>query len=529
MPIVHFDKLATHGIVMDVEPHELPQTAWSGGNNVRFTDGAVEKFTGHEAVYGTAAAAPYFAMPINTASTKFWHYAGLKDIYATDGVTHGCITPTGSTASLGATVDINWTGGALGGGVYVLNNGVDAPFQWAGTGLTDVYAALSNWPASMTARVLRPFKQFLVAADIDEGSGRNGTLLRWSHPATPGGVPSSWDYTDRTKDAGRVQISQTPDYIIEMEPLRDLNIIYKEGSVWAMQFIGGNAKFSFRKVFSEFGALSRRCVKSFLGKHIVLTADDLIIHDGNDAKSVIDGRWKRWLLANVDGDNYGRSFMVIDYLKSEVWCCFPQSGYTMPNIAMVWNWTTNTITTRDLPQGTAHIEWGVIDTGGDLTFDGDAGTFDAAEGTFDGQIDRGSLRELLMCDTTRSLFYRGNSSEQFAGTNMAAYVQRLALPIGRQDLRGEIRPNLTAQKYITEIWPVIEGTTGGIVEIYLGSRDHVGDAVSWSGPYEYIIGTTRKINVRLVGPIIDIRFNSNGNITWKVVSYGLEVRLGGKR
>jgi len=518
MPIIHYENLEQLGVIKDVEPHELPQNAWSDGQNVRFEDGAVEKFTGHEEVYITATAAPYFAMQINTASTRFWHYAGLTDIYATDGVNDNPITPAGSTGTLNATADINWTGGALGGGVYILNNGVDEPFQWAGTGVTDVYEALANWPAGMVARVIRPFKQFLVAADIDEGSGRNGTLLRWSHPATPGSVPSSWDYTDRTKDAGRVQISQTPDYIIEMAPMRDLMMIYKENNIWSMQYIGGNAKFSFRKVFGEIGILSRRCAQSFRGQHVVLTADDLILHNGNEASSIIDGRWRNWLVNNIDGTNFARSFVTINHRDSEVWACIPQSGYSFPNVALVWNWQSNTVTARELPLGTSHIAWGIIDTGGDLTFDGDVGTFDASEGTFDEQVDSGALREMLMLDTTRNLFYRANSTEQFNGSPMTAYVERKALPLGRQDIRtGAIRPDVSKQKYITELWPVIEG------------RDHIGDTVSWSGPYNYTIGTTRKINTRVVGPVIDIKFQSNTNITWKLISFGVNVRLGSYR
>lgn len=527
--IIYYDNLGQYGIISDTPAHELPQNAWSDGVNVVFTDSAVEKAKGEETVYTTAVAAPYFAMPIIAAGTRFWHYAGLTDIYATNGTTHNCITPTGSTASLSATVALNWTGGALGGGVYILNNGVNAPFQWAGTGLSDAYASLSNWPAGMKARVLRPFKQFLVAGDIDEGSGRDGTLLRWSHPATPGGVPSSWDYTDRTKDAGRVAISQTPDYIVEMEPLRDINMIYKENSIWSMQYIGGNAKFAFRKVLGEVSILSRRCVKTFYGQHLVLSGDDLILHNGNEARSIAQGKWKRWLIDTIDPDNFSTAFMVVDHQRSEVWCCIPTASVGLPFLALVWNWVTNTFTTRNLPVGTAHIEWGIVDTGGDLTFDGDVGTFDEATGTFDEAVDSAALRHLLMCDTSRNRFYRGNTSEQWHGANNPVYVERSALPIGRQDANGIIRPDLSSVKYITEVWPVIEGTPGGVVDVYIGTRDTLESTISWKGPYRYTIGTTRKLDVRVAGKIIDVRFYSNTNITWKLLSYGLNVNIGGAR
>jgi len=527
MPVIHYDNLGQYGIIDDTDEYDLPHNAWTSGRNVRFIDNKVAKFKGHEQVFGTPLVAPYYATPIVSQGNYFWHYAGLNDICATDGTNHATISET--SGGYNAIANINWNGGPMAGGINVLNNGFDAPTYWAGTVLADKYAALPNWPSGMTARVLRPYKQFLVAGDIDEGSGRNGSLLIWSHPADVGSVPSSWDYTDPTKDAGRYQIGQTIDYIIDFLVMRDINMIYKENSTWSMQYVGGNSKFRFRQVFSQIGAVSRRCIKEFRGKHLVLGSEDVILHDGNSETQILAGKWKRWLFNNIDPDSYDLSFITINHAYSEIWICIPQVGYTYPNIALVWCWKDNTTTIRELPNGTAHIAWGIVEPTQSFTFDDDSGTFDSAVGIFDEQTYAGAKRHLLMCNQSASKLYRADTTEQFDGVNMISYVQRNSLPIGRQYKDGTIKPDYETFKHITEVWPVINGTTGGVVNIYIGQRKDRGDTVSWKGPYPFVINQDRKVDVRVAAPIIDIKFESTDDIEWDITSYKLVYSMDGVR
>lgn len=521
--LLHFDNLGALGVITDADEYNLPPNAWSSSKNVRFTDNAVKKFTGETHVYGTAGAAPIHAMPMQVQSDYWWNYNTISDQWHTDGTNHYNVSA--ATASSSGSLDYNWTGGALGGSVYVLNNGLSHPLEWTGNSITDQWANLSNWPASMIARVLRPFKNFLVAADIDEGSGRDGTLLRWSHPALPGTVPSSWDYSNPAIDAGRVQLAITPDPIVEMEPLKDINVVYKENGVWAMQYVGGNSIFAFRQVFKEFGALSRRCVKEVNGSHIVLTGENLLLHDLNQVTEILTRRWRRWLANNIDGTNYERSFVALNMARGEVWICIPQTGYAFPNIALVWSWRDNTVYLRDLPTETPHIEYGIVTTAEVQTFDGQSGTFDAYLGVYDEQLFSGAYKYPLIIDHATPRFLRGDTGETFADVPMDSYVQRDELPIGRFPEKPE--PDIV--KTVLEIQPLIEGTEGGIVNVYLLTRDHRGATQSIHGPYPFVIGTTRKIDCRVSGRSIGIKFESTTDITWELFSYALDVQFGGLR
>ena len=63
-------------------------------------------------------------------------------------------------------------------------------------------------------------------------------------------------------------------------PLGDVNIVYKEDSIWSMAFEGGQSIFGFRQLFDDVGILGRHCAKSFNNKHFVVSEDDVYVHDG---------------------------------------------------------------------------------------------------------------------------------------------------------------------------------------------------------------------------------------------------------
>ena len=69
--------LGTVGIIKDQPAYTLPPNAWSDGRNVRMSEGSVEKFLGHRQAIGTPTAAPYFVLPIKTATAAYWIYAGI--------------------------------------------------------------------------------------------------------------------------------------------------------------------------------------------------------------------------------------------------------------------------------------------------------------------------------------------------------------------------------------------------------------------------------------------------------------------
>ena len=88
MPLVPFDNVGSVGIIKDIPPYNLPQGAWSDGNNVRFLDNGVKKIAGYKEVMATCPFAPYYIHPyLTTAGLYYWITYGATDIAVYTGTT----------------------------------------------------------------------------------------------------------------------------------------------------------------------------------------------------------------------------------------------------------------------------------------------------------------------------------------------------------------------------------------------------------------------------------------------------------
>ncbi len=525
MPIVAIHNVGRVGIIKDQPSHELPPEAWTDGQNIRIADGVVEKFLGHSAVFGTPTVAPYLLMPVPQKVTYFWLYAGLAKVYVTDGTTHTDLTRiTGGDYS--ASIDDSWNGGIL-GTIPILNNGVDDPQMWKPTEVGQPLLLLSNWPANTKAKVIRVFKSFLIALNITKTSTNFPTMVKWSHPADPGTVPVSWDETDATKDAGEKELADA-DFLVDCLPLRDINMLYREGSVWGQQFIGGTFIFRHYRIFGEFGLLTSRCVREFFGKHFVVAAEDIVLHNGQSAESIITNKLRRAIFNNLDQSNFARSFVIPQVAKKEMWFCYPTSGSSLPDRALIWNWDENTFTFRDLPQA-ADIALGVVSVAGARDWDSQNYTWDSASAAvaWDARAYSAIATSLLMAVPGGPSLFHVEQTNQFDGTNMTSYIERTGMSVVGQDRYGNPKTDTTRRKFINRVWPRIRAS--GPIDVWVGGQEQIDGAVTWSGPYSFDPNndTDTGIPVAVNTRIPSFKFESTNNVTWKLDSYAFDVQLAG--
>jgi hypothetical protein len=518
--------VGTIGVIKDLAPHELPSEAWSDARNVRFFDGKSVKFLGHKQIFGTPLQAPRFVLEVPVDDGNWWLYAGLTGAFVYDGTTHFDITNTGGPYSV--SIPLPWTGGLL-GGIPIICQPADPPQQWnpvaTGQELTD----LDNWPAATFARVMKPFPPYMVALNITKAAGNLPHMVKWSHPADPGFVPPSWDETDPTRDAGEVELADVHAGILLDElTLGTLNIIYKESSTWGMQHIGGRSIFRFFPISGESGILSTHCV-SLLGDgrhHFVATGSDVVIHDGQTITSIADRRWRRWLDRNIDTDNFGRSFTVMNLPKREAWFCFPQIGRTLPSLAFTWNWGDGSTGLREL-QDVSYMEPGVIsetdisdtwDSGPDVAWDSDTVVW--GDQTFKPQE-----LSLLMLNPTDSKFFQADTGEIFDETNMKSYVERTGLTLAGVDREGRPKVDPAVRKLVTEVWPRV---TGGALNVRVGAQETPDSTIVWQAPQRFDPETQEKVDVCVSGKYIAVRFEAEGNTPWELHAYDMEIELVGR-
>ena len=502
--------LGSVGVVADLPPHELPDGALSDALNIRFRNGNAEKILGDVQVLTAPAVTPYHIQLYSTADSRFIVHAGLTAVYVDDGATRTDITGTAPTGA----VDNRWTGGTL-NGVLVMNNGVDKPMYWGGN-IANNLATLTGWDSTWKCASLRPHKNYLVALDMTKGSTRYPNMVKWSAAADPGTVPASWNEADPTIDAGEVDLADSPGILVDAMPLGDTLIIYKETSMYAMSYIGGAFIWQFSKLPGEYGMLARGCGCLVPAGHLVVSRGDVIVHSGQGAQSILTGKMRNWLFNSMDSTYFSRTFVVSNPSMSEAWICFPTTGNTTCNRALIWNWLDNTFTVRELDRVTYGCS-GVFAFSVDNTWAGDSGSWGSDATTWSQSEMTASQAGVILC-TTAPAIISADTGTDFHGTAFTARAERTGLALGAPD----------KVKTLKAIYPRIDGTTGKTVYIQAGGAMDVEGPYSWSDPVPYVIGSTYKACTFASGRFLAYRVYSSESFTWRIRSIDLDFAVRGQ-
>lgn len=509
---IEINDVGSVGVVTDTSSYEIPPEAWTTATNMRVVDGGMQKLRGWSQVFGTPGVAPHFAMAVRTASATFWVYASLTKIYGYDGTTHTDITRTvGGNYTASDTREWN---GTLLADVPILNNGVDVPQYWPTIALATKMANLTNWPSTLRAKVVRAFGPYLMAIGISKSGTSFPHTVKWSHPADPGSVPSSWDETDPSVDAGETPLPDVhAGVLLDMLPLGDTMYIYKENSVRKARFIGGRDIFDFGKSawLETTGLLAPRCV-CITGdgtKQVWASQDDILWHDGNRVRSLLTERRRRELFNLIDTANYNNSFIFTNPLYGEVWFCFPPSGQSQPTRAMIFNYLRG------------GDQWPITDADG-ITFRN--ASIGPIQGASDEQWDQGTdtwaddtgpwstlqRRRVVLCGTDATKFYNLDDGVTRDTTVFTGTLQRLGLSVLGKKRNGEWIVDFDRMKMLDTLWPKLKS---GAISVRVGSQQLVDGPVTWNTAVAFDPATDIKVDA---GPISGraVAYEFSGTSSW---------------
>lgn len=511
MPIVKFKSIGAIGVNKDLSAAELPPNAWTDALNMRFLDGMARPFYGQGEVYSSPSFVPQHVLPCNVSGARYWIYATDTKTFAVT-ITGGVAVHTDIThATPRAGVVNSWTGTLL-SGLPILNTGDTSkvPMSWS-LNLANKFVDLANWPAATYCKALRAYKNTLVALNVTKAGANYPYMVKWSHPADPGTVPASWDPTDPTKDAGEQDLAEGYDTIVDGMQLRDTFVIYKEASIWRMDFIGGPFVYRFSKVLGTSGALNRNCIAELDGLHLVLTGSDVILHDGQSAVSVLDKQTRRYLFQNIDVDGAGLCFVFKNPFFNEVFICYPAIGSTSCDRAMVWNFIDKTVSFREMPN-LNHAAFGPVDNGLAGTWSSDSAPWQSDLSAWGGPDFVPSTARTIMASANQKL-YMMDSSASFDGVIPNAYMERRGLTFDAPD----------RIKMVSNILPRIEGPVGETVNIQIGASDDPYADPVYGPTMTHVIGSTVHNDCFVSGRYIAVRFSTGSAYQWRLDSYDLNV------
>lgn len=517
MALIRVPNAGAKGVIKDIGIPDLPIQAWTDANNIRFLDGSAYQFYGQGKVYGDPLFTPTHVMPVISKGIRYWIYtsherAAICTIIGGEAI-HTDIT---RASGVYASAYNSWTSCAL-GGVPVLNPGQNSgPPQMWDLDTAHKLVNLPNWPADTVCHSIRSFKNYLVALGVTKNGTSYPYLVKWSSGADPGAIPSSWDETDPTIDAGESDLAEGYDQIVDGLQLRDFFMIYKEASIWRMDYVGGAYIFSFKKVLGTSGALNRNCIVEVDGYHLVLTGSDVIIHDGYTSTSILDKQCRRYMFQDMDVTGLGRAFVFKNPFMNEVFVCYASLGHDAPNRAMVWNYVDKTVTFRDIPN-LNHAGYGPVDNGLDGNWEQDPAPWAADLTIWNGPDFTPAAARVIMASDNGPL-YLLDSTSSFDGEIPEAYLEKSGISF-------DVPENI---KLIRGVRPRITGNLGNTVIVQCGGQDDPYGPVVWGPEMEFIIGKTVACDCLISGRYIAVRFKTGTAYQWRLDSYDIDVKTTGK-
>lgn len=504
------------GIAQDPNPTDLPMTVWSGGKNVSFRNGRVERAQGYERALPPPPDIPLQLTPYLNQDVPYWFLGTPSKILMTAGATWSDVSRP--EEEYHGNADYTWNSCFLNGAI-VMNTGFDIPQVFLPN--ASKFKDLPNWPTNYRCKIMRSYKNYLVGMNLFASSVSQPTTVKWSSPADPGEAPNSWATNDATSESGEAFLADTPGAIVDGIVLRDSLVIYKEDSVYSMRHIGGVYIFQFQKLFDDVGMLAPNCAVEFDGKHFVVGHGDVYVHNGVQKSSIIEGKMKDFLFSSIRASGSKSVFVVADKKNSEIWICYQSSGGTgdigFCDQALIWNWAENHWTIRDLPMVYAGTT-GILDPqkDNDWDLDGDSWEVDATQWSSDAYDP--SKEKMVFTSVLNNTAYSIGSVSTFDGQDFESYVEKTDIYMEDDYQR----------KGLNAVTPHISG--GGSCRIRIGTSELPDSPVLWGDHIPFDIGKDHSIHSRSSGRYISLRFSFTSKQHWTFNGYTLEfVANRGKR
>lgn len=502
MVMVPLRNIGAGGLVPDQQPYDVELTQFPAGNNVQFFNGRLGKALGYVDVATVAAAPTHVAGWIVDGSNSVV-IGTTNDLYRFDGSTVTKVTGS-SYVSGGYANSPRWQSAQIGTG-FLANNGSDKPQYMASNGTA--FADLANWPTALRTTSLRPFLSFLVMTGYTDGSTEYPYTVRWSDEFDPTGVPGSYDITSTTNLAGENVLGGRLGRLVDSLPLAGTNIVYAERGAYAMSFIGAPLVFAFRELFDDGGIVNRGAVCVFQNRHFVVGRDDIYIHDGSSMQSVATKRVKETFYDSIADTR--SIFVVNDVSKNEIWIGYADKNATnseTANRALVWNYSNDAWTFRDLPNVRSMCVGPAIGGGGS----GTGTAWDSLDVAWDSwSLLWADLGADTQAKNTR-LFSAGygasklHAHNETFGANGAAYTA--FVEASKIDLDAVLQRPVERMMQIKRIVPQIKGT--GEVTIRVGFSNSPQGPVTWKTAKSFNIESDYKVDTRVTGRYLALRVES---------------------
>lgn len=392
---------APQGINFSIEPSQLNPKTWDNGNNISFVNGSTKKCPGYDTSFGLTLATPEASIPLRDANQEFfwWSYAGKKAVkkknrddkdyqyeqriyrISSSSSPHELVSPE-IPPDKDIWTNTRWFGDSINNVPYFVREKI---YVWVPD--ENKFQLMDSLPPYLNFRNVRTFRNFMIglnyhtdrfdpATEPDDSRWKHGYAFHpnetvqngvwWSQDISsnslqvgdkvgdtwPAGL---WEDANPNRNSGWNVLGGSGGPIIDGKTLRDKFVIYREGSVWLMSFIGGNDVFGYQELFNDVGIINGNCVQEADGVHYVVGHSDVYAHNGSSKYSICDGVIRRQIFSSINEQQIDKIFTTIDYSNKEFWVCVPtevSDDYSQKGCqkAYIYNWMSKVWSIRDIPE-----------------------------------------------------------------------------------------------------------------------------------------------------------------------------------
>jgi len=315
------------GLRLDVPSTLMKSTFSTGMKNVKVTKSSLKCRNGYDTIGNNLP----LGSPISTLR-QFRSYDGTVHtvVFTHDGIYE--LLNDGTWSSITGT--ITWNSGYSNPSKvsFIQNTLLATDFsneiiEWDGS--SSEFSTIST-SVEYKARDLIAFKNRMMYVNLIEDGNTVPQRVRWTQIGTYD------NFTDGY--AGFVDLVDTPDEIMAVEPLGESVVIYKENSIVLASWIGGKNVFSFNTKINERGLVAPRAVVNLGNSHLFLSHDNVYRYSGGSTIESVSDPIEVEMPDLIDSNFIDRSIATV--YGEEVWFIVPMDS-EIPDTAYVYNYKQN--------------------------------------------------------------------------------------------------------------------------------------------------------------------------------------------
>lgn len=479
------------GLITGTPDLSVPDRGWTAVKNGRFRVGRADKVPGYVLAQAAALDGPVQGLYDynTTAGFQAWIAVTKAKCWKKEVTDAAFVDITGGTPLTGQ--DDDWVDFTNFKDVLVFTNGRDVIKKWTGSGNI---ASLAGSPPK--AKRITTFQNHVMLGWVDpfEVTPRP-QRIQWSDL----GLHETWS----GGEAGSLDLVDEPYGILEIMPLRDSMIAYKEDAGYLVDYTGFPFTMQTRRLFTGTGPIAARIVVPVRDAHYFVAHDRMVYKVTLSGPEPVGQAVRFGILDELNHARRGRSFGYLNDAENEINFVIPRSGSDFPDLAYIYEYLEQKWGRRDL--GSASNGATAASTLGakqlsSLTWDEVASSWDAQTITWDSFASAAGANIPLHGDRN-GFVYKHTAGE--VNANGVAIDWEI-------DSRMHDLQEPTKKKRLQRIHLTYESAAGTTLSVYVLTTEAPGVAPTVNGPFDIVLDGSgdQWVDINLTAKYFQFRFKN---------------------